>query len=142
MRPFPLRTILSVTTGRLLTKPKGEGDNGIGDLYDLLGFLCGEPPFSHQLPRFASEAKPWLLRWFPELALMSRDVPLECLDAMLAAMPPLEAIEKWLADAQSVSGLKAQYELEPIPRDDHTFKDPVGELAEKAGAKKVIVLQQ
>ena len=137
-RTFPLRVVLSVTTGRLLTKPKDDG-NGISDLYELLGFLCGESPFTHQLPRFADDAKPWLLRWFPELEQMSHDVPLQCLDVMLNEMPPAEAIEKWLSSAEAVYGLKAEYELEPIPRDNHTFKDPIQELAEMVPGKTVIV---
>ena len=41
-KTFSLRTILTVTTGRLLTKGKTERDNGIGDLYEILGWMSGE----------------------------------------------------------------------------------------------------
>ena len=50
-RQFPLRTILTVTTGRLLTKAKGPRDNGIGDLYEILGYMTGDNGvMTHQLP--------------------------------------------------------------------------------------------
>jgi len=34
VRAFPLRVVLTLTTGRLLTEGRGERDNGIGDLCD------------------------------------------------------------------------------------------------------------
>lgn len=66
-KTFPLGVVLTVTTGRLLTKSKSQNDNGIGDLYDILGHMTGDSPFTHQLGRFAAECKPWLYRWFPEI---------------------------------------------------------------------------
>lgn len=68
-KKFPLRDVLTVTTGRLLTKGKGKDDNGIGDLYKILGHMTGDDGvMTHQLGRFSEECKPWLLKWFPELA--------------------------------------------------------------------------
>lgn len=67
-KAFSVRTILSVTTGRLLTESAGPDDNGLGDMYRLLEWMTGESPFTHQLPRFGKECEPWLLGWFPELA--------------------------------------------------------------------------
>ncbi len=69
---FPLRVLLTVTTGRLLTQSRGPRDNGIGDLYELLGWMTNDEPFTHQLPRFADECKPWILQWFPELQTSTR----------------------------------------------------------------------
>lgn len=82
-KAFPLRTILTVTTGRLLTKRKDPNDNGIGDLYEFLEWMCGEPPFTHTLGRFSKECKPYLFRWFPELTEPETDVNLARLDALL-----------------------------------------------------------
>ena len=39
---FSLRTVLTVTTGRLLTAPTEDGGNGIGDLYEILGWITME----------------------------------------------------------------------------------------------------
>ena len=65
---FSLRTVLTVTTGRLLTAPTEDGGNGIGDLYEILGWITMESsPNTHQLGRFADECKPYLFRFFPEL---------------------------------------------------------------------------
>ena len=70
-KEFALRTILSVTTGRLLTESDKPNDNGIGKMYDLLSHMTGDSVWTHQLGRFAEECKPWPLRWFPELATAS-----------------------------------------------------------------------
>ena len=72
-KQFDLRVLLTVTTGRLLTKSLEPGDNGISALYDLLGWMTNDQPFTHKLPRFADECNPWLLRWFPELAQVETD---------------------------------------------------------------------
>jgi len=67
VRKFPLCTVLTVTTGRLLTKRKSTNDNGISDLHEILEHMIGETPFTHTLGSFADKCKPWLLFWFPEL---------------------------------------------------------------------------
>jgi len=61
IKTFDVRVILSATTGRLVTKSQGPDDNGIGDLYELLGWMTDDSPFTHQIPRFMQECKPWLL---------------------------------------------------------------------------------
>ncbi len=71
MKEFPIRVLLTITTGRLLTASRASDDNGIGDLYALLGWMTNDSPFIHQLHRFADECKPWLLRWYPELSHIS-----------------------------------------------------------------------
>lgn len=127
-KPFTLRTILTVTTGRLLTKSRGPNDNGIGDLYELLEWMTGEPPFTHQLGRFAAECKPWLLRWFPQLESCGES--LEKIDT--------NDLESWLSGLAKY-GYEDAYDVPKIPRDDHTSKDPVAELREMMGGKPVIV---
>ena len=46
-KTFDLGTVLTVTTGRLLTD--------IGNLYEILNFMTGDDLMTHQLPR-ATEA--------------------------------------------------------------------------------------
>lgn len=72
-KTFPVRVLLTVTTGRLLTESKGPRDNGISDMHELLAWMTNDQPWSHMVGRFAIECKPWLLRWFPELAKVRVD---------------------------------------------------------------------
>jgi len=45
-RAFPIDDILAVLTGRFVS------ERGFEAFYDLLGFLFGERPFTHQISRF------------------------------------------------------------------------------------------
>jgi hypothetical protein len=135
-KTFDLGTVLSVTTGRLLT-PTDEKHtgNGIGHLYELLGWMTEDEPFTHQLPRFAEECKPCLLRWFPELA--KADDSLRELDNWLAVGgDPGRVILNWLSTLR----LPMTYDVPRIPRDDHTRKNALTELVEMVGSEKVIPL--
>ena len=141
-KPFPLRVILTATTGRFLPESKGDRDNGIGGLYSLLGWMVGESPFTHQLGRFSEECVPWLFRWFPELeAVNSR---LEALDKRLGSYVAAEqAIQIWLAGLKETNpDLKDSYEVPMIPRDDHAFKDAVDELRKMAPNAKIVVVDR
>lgn len=112
-KPFEVRVLLTCTTGRLLTKRKGERDNGIGDLYELLGWMTDDSPMTHQLGRFSRECAPYLLRWFPELSKADERLPE--LDRLLKANEPEEGIEKWLASLQvRLPELKTSYEVPKI----------------------------
>ena len=137
---FPLRVVLTCTTGRLLTEGKGDRDNGIGDLYELLGWMTSDSPFTHQLPRFNDECKPWLLRWFPELTHASD--ALDRLDLLLDQGEPRIAIEAWLEHLLlGMPGvLKADYDVPKIPADDHVRKNAFDELVEMRGTDEGIVL--
>jgi hypothetical protein len=141
---FPLRVLLSVTTRLLLTAPKGDHDNGIGDMYELLGWMTGDTPFTHQLPRFAEECSPWLRRWFPELFTVSVRELNEELDATdrlpLASRDAARAgvIENWLAAL--VPKLGADFDVPRIPADDHIRKDPIDEMVEMRGTDEGIVV--
>lgn len=66
-KTFPLRVVLTVTTGRLLTEGKGPRDNGIGDLYEILNWITGDSLYTHQLPRAGKACRPWLLKCFPRV---------------------------------------------------------------------------
>lgn len=134
---FSLRTLLSVTTGRLLTKGEGPRDNGIGDIYKLLGWMTSDEPFTHQLGRFGEECKPWLLRWFPELSQAVND------DLDLAMSGPagkVAGVEQWLLDLQTIAGLRPEYDVPRIPADDHERKDPIDELVAMRGTDEGIIV--
>lgn len=131
---FELRVLLTVTTHRLLTKSKGERDNGIRDLYELLGWVTRDEPFTHQLPRFAEECGPWLLRWFPELA--NADALLPLLDEAIRKLGPERGCEFWL------DGLTFErfYDVPRIPADDHERKHPYDELVAMRGTDEGVVV--
>ncbi len=135
---FHVHTVLTVTTGKLLTR-QDEFGNGIDDLYKILEWMTGEDPMTHQLPRFAKECRPWLLRWFPELRYVVWD---EDLPKRIAAARGLEEknviLETWVASL----GLLAEYDVPKIPADDHASKDAVEEMCEMVGPNKNIIVVQ
>lgn len=122
-KEFALCDILTITTGRLLTKPKGEGDNGIKLLYDILGHMTGEQPFTHSLGRFAEECKPYLLKTFPELS----NVNIPELDK---GEPSYEWINLWLERCVKEWGMKPTYMIGQIPKASHESKNPISELSD------------
>lgn len=136
VKPIPTRVLLTITTGRLLTKRAGPNDNGIGDLYKALEWLTGEAPFTHQLPRFVKECTPWLLRWFPELS--KQNEKLADLDILLEQREPESACDVWLASL----GLPESFDVPKIPADDHTQKEALTELAEMVPAERIIVVEK
>lgn len=138
---FTLRTILSVTTGRLLTEPEGERDNGIGRMYELLGHMTNDSPFTHQLGRFAEECKPWLFRWFPELGMANGY--LDKLDAWIKKdqTDRQEGIKMWIAELKLLEpNIQDEYEIDRIPMDDHDKKHPWDELVAMRGSDEGIIV--
>lgn len=144
---FPLRVLLTVTTGYLLTEGKADRDNGIGDLYTILGWMTNDSPMTHQLTRFGEECKPWLLQWFPDLALYSQQASLSSLDRWLKTCRPghaAEGIKMWLAEMKMMfPHIPDSYDVPRIPKGDHTIKSPAAELAEMLGGdtSKIIVIE-
>lgn len=140
---FSLRTILTVTTGRLLTEPK-DGGNGIGDLYEILGWMTNDSPFTHQLGRFAEECKPWLFKWFPELAPCGVESSLASLDNWISkdrTGTAQEGIKMWLAELKIMfPNLKHDYDVPRIHAGDHQRKNPVAELIEMRESKDGIIV--
>lgn len=136
---FSVRTVLTITTGRLLTESSDPKDNGIGDVYKILSHMVGYSAFTHQLPRIGKEAAPVLLEQFPELGNVD-------LDALDAALKPVEGdrarveevIAAWAA-TEIARGLAPDYEIEPLTNPEPP-RDPLGELIEMVGPEKVIVV--
>jgi hypothetical protein len=144
---FPLRDILSVTTGRLLTKANGPHDNGIDAIYKLLGWMTNDSPFTHQLPRFAEECKPWLLRWFPELTQVNGELgnAVNGLDwwisgSLMTGHTAELAVSGWLSRVQADCGLQEFYDVPRIPQDDHERKHPYDELVAMRGTDEGVIV--
>jgi len=116
-KSFGLGTILSITTGRLLTS--------IDNVYEILNFMTRDNLFTHQLPRASKECAPWILRQHPQL----KDV-----DASNVTKDNLQEYLKQQIDFYDIS-----LEIEPIQRDDHDYKNPLEELKEMTNAEIIIV---
>lgn len=142
-KSFQLRVLLSVTTERLLTEPK-DGGNGIGDFYDILGWMTDDSPFTHQLPRFNTECKPWLLMWFPELGPCSTQQSQGNLDRWIASdrtETKQEGVKMWLAELKMMfPNLRDNYDVPKIHIGDHKRVDPVAELIELRESKSGIIV--
>ena len=137
-KQFDLRTVLTVTTGRLLTKGKGPGDNGISDLYEVLDWMTNDNLMTHQLPRASNECKPWLLRCFPELAPLESDV-VEFCDASLVQDGNLTREQMAAGIDGLVWGLGERignhvFDVPRSPQDDHERIDPIAEFVEMRGS--------
>lgn len=118
MRTFSLAQVLTAMHGALLCD--------MGGVYEIMNYLTGDNLFTHQLPRAFRECEPWLKRRHPDLA---------ALDA--SGVTP----ENWRTFLESAEARFGQtVAVSPIPRDDHTTRDPVEELAGMIGADRVIVV--
>ncbi len=108
-RDFHPGTVLSVTTGRLLSP------DGIGGLYEILNWMTGDNLFTHQLIRASQECQEPLLAQHPAL----RDV----------TIPDDPGPDGWDA---FIEGLAVTYgstlAVAPLDPKDHTVVDPIAEL--------------
>lgn len=115
----PLADILSITTGRLLSRQH------MGGVYTILGHLTGENLMTHQLPRAADHCGPVLLEQHPQLVGVE---PPQGIDA-----PDLMA---WLLNAENQYG-----EMLPVqPIADWQRQDPIEELCDMVGPGRVFVV--
>lgn len=118
---FHLGTVLSITTGRLLSP------DGIDGVYKILDYMTGDSLFTHQLPRVSRECKPFLIEQYPYLANVD------------ASNVELNNWEAWLHEKVREHGEYLEVAL--IPKESHVQKDPVQEAIEIMGPKKVIVVE-
>jgi hypothetical protein len=104
-KEFPLGVVLSVTTGRLLTKPGASGaENGIYAMYEFIDHcLATDECFDITAGAMAKKLKPLLITRFPEL-----DIPQEKTDMLnhLVAAPHKDIlIRSWIRSL----GLSSSY---------------------------------
>lgn len=113
-RRFHVGDILSVITRKLVS---GRGMNGV---YDILGYMTNDPPYTTQLGRFRDECAPDLHRQFDGLLSRFYTLPEE-------AFVDTPSLYRWLgAVAQSLGDPFLR--VDPIAEDQHTDMDPVTEL--------------
>ncbi len=122
-KDFHIGDIISAATGVLVSPRHIDG------VYDILGFMTGESLFTHQLPRVGREAESVLLRQHPELA---------------AAFEETKQVtrENW---KEMLDGWVARYgemlPVEPFTVDEHEYREPISELAEKVHPSKIIAVK-
>lgn len=119
-RHYPLDDILTVTTGRLLSRRHMDG------LYDLLDYMTGDSLMTHQLPRAADACSPALLAQHPQL----RDVqPPQDIDA--------SDLLAWVTDAERTYG--ETLPVAPLEPGAWQHQNPIEELCDMVGPEKVVV---
>lgn len=116
----PLADILSITTGRLLSRQH------IGGVYAILDYLTGESLMTHQLPRAQEYCAPGLIAQHPFLA----DVT-----------PPAEGcaladLMAWLEAMEQQHGTELL--VQPVAGWEH--RDPIEELCDMVGPERVFVV--
>jgi len=122
---FPLNVVLTVTTGRLLTTSNNPGDNGIGQLYEILNWITDDNLYTHQLARVAKECKPFLFEQFIELESVGV-LWLDVLDALMKKHEAKKGIELWIDELKiKIPELKNEYNIPQMPKDKHEIKDPI-----------------
>jgi hypothetical protein len=111
-------------------------------VYEVLNYLTNDNLFTHQLPRAFKECRPWLLHRHPELAQVTDDDHAR-LDAALEGVPDedkLAVAVAWTKEIEAKLGL-SELDLEPIPRDDHDYRNPIEEAEEMVGLGRVVPVQ-
>ena len=116
-RDLPLADVLSVTTGRLLSR------DGMAGVYRALQYLTGDPIMTHQIPRALDACCPKVLEQHPQL-----------LDVAPGADAEGAEIGAWLTAQERRFGLT----LPLAPIDGWEHRDPVAELVEMMGPERVI----
>jgi len=118
---FHLGDILSITTGRLVSKRHVQG------VYNILDFMTRDNLFTHQLGRACEECKPALLAQHPQLTYIT------------AAEVTPENFKAWI-EAQCAEHGEALM-VQQLPEHAHEVIDPLSELAEKLHPDKTMVVR-
>lgn len=135
-RTFPLGTVLSVTTERLVSPDHIDG------VYKILNFMTGDKLWTHQLPRAGRECRPHLLRQHPQLDGPDMDAAVAELDRSLEGVEDHdecnEVVRRWVAGMERRFG-KAM-DVSPIPTGDYEGKNPVDELIDRMGSESRVIV--
>jgi hypothetical protein len=121
-RAFPTADVIGTITGRLLGKIDG--------IYQVSEFMCGEPVWTHQLPRVGKEIAPVVLRQHPHLAPVIQESEAVTPDNWQGVLAG------WIARFGDTIMLK------PMKHDDHQSIDPLSELAESVHPDRIIVVNK
>lgn len=119
-RLFPLADILTMTTGRLLSRRHMDG------IYDIANWMTGDNLMTHQLPRAADACGPALLTQHPQLRDLEPPADLDVPDLMA-----------WLANAERKHG--EQLPVSQLPAGAWQHQNAIEELCDMVGPERVIV---
>jgi hypothetical protein len=120
-KEFHIGDILTVTIDRMLSP------RGVEGLYDILSFMSGAEVYTHQIPRIAKEAAPVLLHQHPQLAaIKGADITKDNYRAKLAGY---------------ITQFGEMLPVTPMTENEHEYRDPISELAEKVHPSKIIVVK-
>lgn len=122
-RTFDLGDILSITTGRLVSRRRMEG------IYDILSFMTGESLFTHQLGRGMERCAPSLFRQHPGLLTVS--IPDKGFTPS-TWMP-------WLTAQKRIHG--ESLDVAPLASGEWTNIDPLLELETMVGKDRVFTVE-
>lgn len=131
IKEFPTLAVLTAASGRLLTQPISEEDNGIGQLYAVLGWMTGDTVFTHQLGRFIEECRPWIHQWHPVIAELDVEISRRC-ELGEAEMKALQQ-DMLLKFGKTI-------QLRKIPRYAHSRRNPIDELVEMRGSPEGVTV--
>lgn len=108
-RDFHISSVISAATGIHVAL------EGVGAFYEILGFMTGSVPMTHQLPRLSRECEPSLREQHPDLVAE----PIPDINSM-------EDVEAWLATLYPKYGERVA--VTALAVEDHTNIDPLAEL--------------
>jgi hypothetical protein len=114
IRTFEVETVLSITTGTLLTD--------IGNVYDILNYMTGDSLFTHQLPKAAEVCGPVLLGQHPMLK-----------HALVEGV----GRNNWLWHVHDKRRKFGNY-LQVLPLSGWTHTDPFSDLVEMIGTRSEV----
>ncbi|GAC1391300.1 MAG: hypothetical protein NVSMB46_03300 [Candidatus Saccharimonadales bacterium] len=109
-RRFHIGDVLSITTSRV-TSPRGmEG------IYDILGYMTDDRPFSTQLSHFAEECSPHLKQQLGEILKPYSEIPATVLDTL--------SMYKWLQSITDKMNGDPFLKVDKIGKKYHRYYDP------------------
>lgn len=137
-KPFHIGTVLSITTGKLLSLDRMAG------VYRILDYMTGESLYTHQLGRAAETCKPHLLEQFPQLDGAAMDRAIADLEKNLAACAdPWPVINDWLrlmVDGKFGIQVAEELDVEPLSAGSYEHRNPLLELIEMCPDKPIVVI--
>jgi hypothetical protein len=120
-RRFHIGDVLSVTTGRLISP------RGMDGIYDILGYMTEDAPFTTQLGRFSDECSPYLMATIGEIIEPFSDVPEDIKDNL--------SMYKWLHDVTDRMNGDPFVTVFKIDGENHAVIDPITELVLDHGSE-------
>lgn len=118
---MPLGDILTITTGRLVSRDHIDG------VYRILNFMTGDSLYTHQLGRAMDECSEPLLTQHPQL----RET-----DCPEFASP--DDVRPWLEEMEQRYG--TELAVEPLTAGEHQQIDPLTELASMRADAPIVVV--